>query len=226
LVSKNSKKKGKEMKKTLFTACAILLMLGGMVANASIISKFNVDNENWTVSGLATLSHEKKGGNHGGFLVAAEAGGDTFEVVAPLKFFGDLSAYKGGTLSFDSKLITASSQTFGSGFGKVTILGGGASAELDLAPNPPETDWVTYSALLVASSWGVNETTWDQILANVTEIRVILESVVGWETMGFDNFKVQPVKGHPAPVPEPATMLLLGIGLVGLIGYSRKKFNK
>ena len=179
------------MKKTLFIACAILSMLGGMVANASILSTFDSDNENWTVLGLATLSHENNGGNPGGFLVAAEAGGDTFEVVAPSKFLGELLAFKGGTLSFDSKLITTDGGSFGSGFGKVTILGGGASAELDLAPNPPETNWVTYSAQLISSNWGVSEAIWDQILANVTEIRVILESVVGWETMGFDNFKVQ-----------------------------------
>jgi hypothetical protein len=30
----------------------------------------------------------------------------------------------------------------------------------------------------------------------------------------------------PAPVPEPTTMLLLGSGLLGLLGYGRKKFLK
>jgi hypothetical protein len=32
--------------------------------------------------------------------------------------------------------------------------------------------------------------------------------------------------GDPPPIPEPTTLLLVGIGLVGVAGFGRKKYNK
>jgi hypothetical protein len=43
---------------------------------------------------------------------------------------------------------------------------------------------------------------------------------------GTVSYSVEGFQTNPNAVPEPATMLLLGAGLIGLAGYGRKKSFK
>mgnify|MGYP001814993907 CR=1 FL=1 len=45
-----------------------------------------------------------------------------------------------------------------------------------------------------------------------------------WDEL--NSYGIRGISAYVAPVPEPATILLLGTGLAALVGFSRKKFKK
>jgi len=68
----------------------------------------------------------------------------------------------------------------------------------------------------------VNLTAWLQ-LQDTGLLNVTLTSLEGDFYFTFSQLTAT---GDTAPVPEPSTILLLGTGLLGLVGYGRKRFSK
>ena len=105
----------------------------------------------------------------------------------------------------------------GSGLGRIQLEGGGSNATFDYAPNPPIPStafWKTYYVSMTAAAWNTTQANWEIVLSDVTNCHIILEPVDG-SIVGLDNFAI-------APVPEPASLLLLGSGLLGLVGWPRR----
>jgi len=87
-------------------------------------------------------------------------------------------------------------------------------------PTPFAFEYDGFTDVLTASLLGLTAgQTYHLTLAIADAGDYILDSGV---FLAGGSFDVNP----PDAVPEPSTILLMGVGLLGLAGYSRKKFNK
>jgi hypothetical protein len=83
-----------------------------------------------------------------------------------------------------------------------------------------ETSWVTDTFILPESFYNtVSGASWE------IQFR-FTEGTSGWLDWDFLRLDESILAGEYSPVPEPATMFLLGAGILGLAGAGRKKFFK
>jgi len=230
------------MKSRLSSAlCASIFTLGMIVsmqtASASIVSDFETLDFG-TTDGWGGID----GGDYYRAFDILDSSNNHFEyngwihdgwVSNSAKFSGDLSAYDGGTFSFDTRFIGVYFDGNGDriirgsehvNFGDIAIVTGVGTF---LLPGPglldtgPGYDWYNYSVEMSADVWGIDQATWLLGLQSVTHMRIKL----GEDSLGFSGaFKYADLDNiRLDAVPIPSAVWLFGSGLIGLIGVARRK---
>ena len=196
------------MKRLLVFLCAIALVFTIVGSASAIPIEFDVDGPNSSVIlsnvstlGWTSISAEIVTGLDDEIFSLDDGISYTFDFFTiEVEGFGLGEADVNATLAFDLPQV---SQVTGNGSGGWITLGGFISGGYLTWANMPQT--IT--------------------LMNGDYFDVDFENVL-IAGLGNTTTVSATVTAHAAPVPEPATVMLVGTGLLGMIAFGRKKFNK
>jgi hypothetical protein len=201
-------------------------------SEATIFSNFNSSAEGWSAyetqaGGVSNFQFNSTGGNPGGYISATDSGSGAWLFMAPQAWSGDFTQYVGGTVTFDIYIEPSGQNTnFNSNFPTVIFdldnIGDGIYLGWIIPSSPPIGQWTFLSVDITPDNFQVvgSSLSFEEAIKNVTRFFIQGDylAVIN-DTTRLDNVKV-------APVPEPATIVLLGAGLFWLVGYNRKKIMK
>ncbi|GAX61508.1 F0F1-type ATP synthase, alpha subunit [Candidatus Scalindua japonica] len=208
---------------------------------ASITSIFDSDADGWFVQdvfqstgnpgGTFSAGWSATGGNPGGHIFKDDPGPLAFFLAAPGKFIGNKSGSIGGTLSFD---LSTSATSVGNVDSLIWLRGSGVILSYDAskqvettftsftAPLDSSGNWTYYQDGLV-NSRAATDADFNLVLSNLSALMIRGDYINGVERTSLDNVVMT---GSTNPVPEPATVALIGIGIVGIAGAEARRRRK
>ena len=205
------------MKKFLFFFSAVMLVLGMVgVASACLITNGDFqtgDLYGWNYHSNVTVSTGPGGNSIAKFNVSGGNG----DARLYQNFYVDPS-WAGINVDFDFKLSTGdkSSKDFFKSFLRLEIKDTPIDDITTIIKQYDSTSgWQSVSAYIPFTGLSI-----DPGDPNARLVFLLKEHTGDWSWACLDNVAAT------APVPEPATILLLGIGLFGIGGYGRKRSAK
>lgn len=166
-------------------SCAVALLPALALADPlpDRVSQFDAGLEDWRATDAgATLEWFPTDGNPAGHLRATGPGG-AWHLASPAAWAGNWSGYR--TLRFD--LALPSGHYPAAETAAVVVIAGTNGQTMNWTGPTPLWTWTFYQIALEPAAFGVDQTTFDDIMADVGEVRILAEHAAGAETVGLDN---------------------------------------
>lgn len=192
------------MKKWPFFAVAICCSFLVLLPSSPILAQVQDDFENasingWFSEGDGNASLSTSLGNPGSSLrVADNATGDINFAVAPSRYLGDWSVNLSAndSLSVDIYVESNDPDTLVGAFPVFQLVGPGGAASALEGLDLPRNVWSEVKIPLDSSAWTITEGSWNDLLQEVSLLRIRAEFITGDEDVYLDNvlLSVSPVR--------------------------------
>jgi hypothetical protein len=192
-----------------------------------VTSTFDSDAEGWTTFNDANALYSSTFGNPAGSFEGIDrVNSVVWYFDAPAKFLGDQSSNFGAPLSYD--IWVSDYNPANTVVGDVVIRGNGLQLKWREAA-PVADAWTTQTVIL--DSTGGWERSADDVPATEAELRLVLSNlqflrIRGEYHSGPDHGFLDNVTLGTAPAPEPSSVALANIGLMGVIAGALQNRRK